>query len=506
MERPVVRGRNVCLAAALLCVLAPVSESRRGAGHDWALDKDGDFADLVDTECAGIPRVNYRRLSNADFKRQFLDPTKPVLLTGAQESWAARKRWKRRSFLKKFGNIKVEVGNASDIVLFASGWHSHLAPMKSLEDFINGFGGEGGELDKSFVFQAIGKANSLQQDFDTPNTLLPFFQLERPSHAPKMWNMVSLGEHGAGLPFHDHGDSWLGLVHGSKHWFLYAPGTAPNVQMDVLSGVQYWARNVLPTLNGNKPIQCTQKAGEILYVPQGWIHATLNIGDAVAVGGQIEWLSVQRESSGRYALAQQTNDYHGHKNVAIATGWDIQASPDATKRIKHLREGFSAGVGVEWRGAAMMPLMWDLQPIPGLQRDKATILQKVKVAAEHFEAALALRPNNFPLYLMICDLYISTGDTSIVTLDAVLKYSEQLAKLALKMNGSVVMAVDTISAEALASASDYVMTAVHMSQVAGDWERVMRGLEVHSLLHPGDAATQAGIDLVREHLKDFEAL
>ena len=319
-----------------------------------------------------------------------------------------------------------------------------------------------------------------------------------------MWNMLSLGEHGAGLPFHNHGESWLGLVHGSKHWFLYPPGTAASVPMDVISGVQYWARNVLPTLGGNKPMQCTQKPGEILYVPQGWIHATLNIGEAVAVGGQIDWLGQQRLASGMASLAKKSDDYYGHKDVAMAMGWEIQASHDAQKRMKQLRQGFAAGVGMEWSAAAgtIMPLMWDLEPWPGFPRDKATVERKVKVAAEHFDAALVLQPSNIPLYKMICDLYISTGDTSAATLDAALKYSEQLAQLALKMQASGTLAVPEIAAEALASASEYIMAAVHLSQVGGDWKKVIQGLSVLLSIHPGDAAATAGMQKALEKFNE----
>ena len=32
-----------------------------------------------------------------------------------------------------------------------------------------------------------------------------------------------------------------------------------------------------------RPIECTLKAGEVIYVPSGWWHAVLNLEDTIAV-------------------------------------------------------------------------------------------------------------------------------------------------------------------------------------------------------------------------------
>ena len=472
--------------AGLLCLLAPRSESKRGGGgHGWALDKSSEFTDLVDTECTGITRVDYRRLDNAAFKKHFLDPMKPVLIAGATSKWGATKKWRKRSFVKTFGKMVVEYGNGSDIVLFAGSWHHFEAPKAKLEDFIDNFGDDSKELDKLFTFQNIGAVNPMQPDFDTPHFLIPFFQLERPVEAPKMWNMISLGEHGAGLPFHDHGDSWLGLVHGLKHWFMYAPGTSPNMPIDAVTGVKHWARTVLPTLGDRKPIQCTQRAGEILYVPQGWIHATLNVGEAVAVGGQLDWLSQQRMAVGQSSLAKQTNDYYGHKDVAVAisTAHDMSAPLEAPLRMEQLRKGFAKGVGMGWSTDA-----GEIMPMKG---DLATVRHKVEMAARHFDEAIKLQPNNIPLYKMACDLYLSTGDVSNDTLDAIFRYSQRLAEVGMQLQAAAI--VPEIAIDALDTASEYIMAGVHLCEVANDWQRVIRGLELQLVIRPGDAATESGV-------------
>ena len=37
----------------------------------------------------------------------------------------------------------------------------------------------------------------------------------------------------------------------------------------------------LPEGNPARPMECIQKEGELLYVPEGWYHATVNLGDTV---------------------------------------------------------------------------------------------------------------------------------------------------------------------------------------------------------------------------------
>jgi hypothetical protein len=48
-----------------------------------------------------------------------------------------------------------------------------------------------------------------------------------------------------------------------------------------------WYRDVYPTLAPQeRPLVCLQQAGDIMYIPEGFKHAVVNIGATVAVGGQ----------------------------------------------------------------------------------------------------------------------------------------------------------------------------------------------------------------------------
>eukprot|EP01049_Picozoa_sp_SAG25_P023577 SAG25_NODE_10122_length_345_cov_0.841463_1_plen_114_part_11 len=106
----------------------------------------------------------------------------------------------------------------------------------------------------------------------------------------RAWNLLSVGSDGQGLGFHTHSDSWLGLAAGMKRWLLFAPGTFPTAFPSRLLDVELllrrgWSRQPNGT-ESPPPMECFQRAGEILYLPAGWTHATQNVGEAVGVGGQ----------------------------------------------------------------------------------------------------------------------------------------------------------------------------------------------------------------------------
>lgn len=104
-----------------------------------------------------------------------------------------------------------------------------------------------------------------------------------------------------GLPFHNHGETWLGLVYGAKRWFIYPPGASPPITMERTHNpfrtVYEWFHDIYPKLQtldqppingdlpvkqsvseGYRPLECVQRAGDIMYVPSGWNHLTMNIG------------------------------------------------------------------------------------------------------------------------------------------------------------------------------------------------------------------------------------
>ena len=48
-----------------------------------------------------------------------------------------------------------------------------------------------------------------------------------------------------------------------------------------------WVRRTLPKLDAARsPLSCVLEPGDLLYVPETWYHATLNLGESIGVAGQ----------------------------------------------------------------------------------------------------------------------------------------------------------------------------------------------------------------------------
>lgn len=90
-----------------------------------------------------------------------------------------------------------------------------------------------------------------------------------------------VGADRSGVPFHFHGPGFSEVFHGHKHWLLYPnDGRMPEFDSG-LSAIQ-WMTQVYPSLREEeKPLECTIGPGEVLYFPNGWYHATLNLGASV---------------------------------------------------------------------------------------------------------------------------------------------------------------------------------------------------------------------------------
>ena len=95
-----------------------------------------------------------------------------------------------------------------------------------------------------------------------------------------------IGPELSGVYFHQHSAAVNVLVSGEKHWFLFPPRVWAGPQV---SSMAQWVEEILPHLRF-KPLEVRQKAGEALFIPSGWSHATINVGepDSHVVGVAIE--------------------------------------------------------------------------------------------------------------------------------------------------------------------------------------------------------------------------
>lgn len=289
---------STSILVGLTAILVSKSYAVRFKGeqpqNEGGWQRDAEEKVLWDYPTCDIERVDASTLTPRGFTRIYRGQ-KPLLLTGPILSqWAAMHRWTRQSILERFGNRTIKAGIGSDIV--NSGGGQGLATM-TVAEFLSVLNSSSPDL-FTFDVDFSTAMPELKEDFRTPDHFLSF-NGELSRRQKQSWHMLSVGGSRMGLPFHVHGETWLGLVYGRKKWFLYPPGkgltTMAQVGHHPLLSVWHWFKRVLPELKGEeKPLQCAQRAGEAMYLPPGWKHLTLNIGETVGVGGQAVYGADQR--------------------------------------------------------------------------------------------------------------------------------------------------------------------------------------------------------------------
>jgi len=93
-----------------------------------------------------------------------------------------------------------------------------------------------------------------------------------------------IGGAGSGVQWHTHGPGFSESIHGRKHWILYPPEFQPVYNPDFTS--LHWMEYTYPTLldfdsarisQRHKPFECTLYPNEMIYFPNHWHHATINL-------------------------------------------------------------------------------------------------------------------------------------------------------------------------------------------------------------------------------------
>eukprot|EP00929_Paragymnodinium_shiwhaense_P006990 TRINITY_DN110947_c0_g1_i1.p1 TRINITY_DN110947_c0_g1~~TRINITY_DN110947_c0_g1_i1.p1 ORF type:complete len:581 (-),score=100.91 TRINITY_DN110947_c0_g1_i1:298-1995(-) len=246
-----------------------------------------------------LPRVDVSSLRPGELLGKLHSP---VVLTGLAECWPARHCWSLDYLAKVHGDIPSAdltlpeevfagdaLGAARGQALYADHLRSAYVPFVrqpqpvSLGEFIqNRFN------DYHFEISEHGAAGRLCRDcFGGVDRLPELLAADDLSQLT-----FGIGPKGEGVMLHAHTAVWNALMFGEKEWFFYRPNELVGAAYDALglvdSGALIQATTDIASSSSRAPqlYRCRQRAGEVVYAPDGWWHATVSHTDTACLGGQ----------------------------------------------------------------------------------------------------------------------------------------------------------------------------------------------------------------------------
>jgi len=260
------------------------------------------------TAAAGMSVERRHRPSYEDFVREFLNPHKPVVISGALNSWPAM-RWTPEYFRQKFPDVNCAVDGANYRMADLIELVLHSSPEKPAPYLRNA-------IINRFLPQLLADISPLPEYF-SPNWLAgPLSQLLR-SRLHEGSEELYIGGKGGKFPFL-HFDTWhthafICQLCGTKEFTAYAPDQAPYLYV---SPGRY-NQSLIPDLEnpdyGKFPLfarACGMRfllePGEIVFIPAGWWHTARILSPSISVSvnraNASNWSDMTRDMCARAPL------------------------------------------------------------------------------------------------------------------------------------------------------------------------------------------------------------
>ncbi|XP_039076185.1 2-oxoglutarate and iron-dependent oxygenase JMJD4 isoform X2 [Hyaena hyaena] len=285
----------------------------------------------------------------ADFFKGYLLPNRPCVFSSSfTAGWGSRRHWVTPSgkpnfehLLRKYGDVVVPVANCG-VQEYNSNPKEHM-PLRDYISYWQEYIQGGYSSPRGCLYL---KDWHLCRDASAEDvfTLPVYFSSD---WLNEYWDaldvddyrFVYMGPTGTWSPFHAdifRSFSWSVNICGRKKWFFFPPGQEEALRdchgglpYDVTSPVLLDRRLYPMREHCSPPLEVTQEAGEMVFVPSGWHHQVHNLEDTISInhnwvnGCNLAnmWHFLQQEL---HAVQQEVNewrdtmpDWHHHCQVIM---------------------------------------------------------------------------------------------------------------------------------------------------------------------------------------------
>ena len=220
----------------------------------------------------------------------YLAARQPVLLRGLAAQQPAFAKWSPQHLASAsmYGNRTFALSTIPYAETFgaASGRESTIADFVAKLD-----GDRAGDREYLFTSDDVKPGDETGPDFDqTPSFMRGMLAVSVVQ--------LALGPANSGAPFHHHKHAINSLFAGRKLWIVYPPGegvVSNQHPLDFVHGYLGLAGTLNFTQTRNPPAICVQEAGDALFIPDGYAHATINLETSMGIA--VEYLPVQHKAA-----------------------------------------------------------------------------------------------------------------------------------------------------------------------------------------------------------------
>jgi hypothetical protein len=289
-----------------------------------------------------IDRHEWSRLGRRRYVREYVDPLKPVIITGALEHWPARSKW-TLDFFHDYGNLILEIdGRHLSMAQLIAEVRSSTpqAPAPYLRNYEVKHLPEALQADIAPMPSCTGP-NWLEHPLITSRASLTFIELY-------------IGGEGAKFPvlhydgLHTH--AFLMQIQGVKEYIGFAPDQTPYMysrsgpgqpNISEINDIENWDTNRFALFGKAKGIRFTLHPGETLFVPSGWWHTARILSPSITISingaNAANWSDFRKDFCRYYVAGRKLPPWFYNAYLLLVGKWLALSAP--TRLVKEPKSG-----------------------------------------------------------------------------------------------------------------------------------------------------------------------
>jgi len=232
-----------------------------------------------------IDRHDWSQLGCKRYLREYVDPLKPVIITGALEHWPARRKWTFDFFKNHYGDLRLEIDGRN------------LSMAQLVDEVCVSTPDAPAPYLRNYLIQNLPRA--LQSDVaPMPSCTRPNW-LEHPlisARGSLTFIELYMGGSGAKFPvlhydgLHTH--AFLMQIQGVKEYVGFAPDQTPYMyvqggpgqpNVSEINDIENWDTSRFALFGNAKGIRFTLHPGETLFMPAGWWHTARILSPSITI-------------------------------------------------------------------------------------------------------------------------------------------------------------------------------------------------------------------------------